>query len=231
MYDNAIRRERERQAAMQTAPKKPANPLGDPETIGGVERGEPMTREQANEQRANPNFAKGGGYTVNCQSCVVTYEARLRGYDVQTKPNTKSNDATQHLMYFTNHAWVDPATGGPPKMIRNDVKTVKTPQQTKQWIEDTVQPGERYTFRHGWAGRSRTGHIISADRDSDGSLRLYDPQNGKTYKGAGIDSYLSKTKSVSTSYGKKVSEAWLLRIDNMRINPQYADGIMEASGS
>ena len=226
MADMAVAREKQRNAAATLV--QPGNPHGDPATIGGAPRGNPMTQDEANQQRANPNFEKSNGYRINCASCVVTYEARLRGYDVQTQSNTKSNQSTQHLMYNTDHAWIDPKTGKPPVGIRNDVNAVKNAKQARQWMEDTIQPGERYTFRHGWKGRGRSGHIISADRDTDGSLRLYDPQNGKTYKGADVDKYLGKTKAVSTSYGTKYPDMWLTRVDNMRINPAYADGIMEA---
>lgn len=95
-------------------------------------------------------------------------------------------------------------------------------------MEDTIQTGERYTFRHGWKGRSRTGHIISADKDSSGALRLYDPQTGKTYTGSDVDGYLKNIKTTTTVYGTKLGRLGLTRVDNMRINPQYADGIMEA---
>lgn len=230
-HDNAIAREKERTSKLPEkpkAPKKPANPHGDPDTIGGAKRGEPMSREEANQNRANPNFSKDYGYRINCQSCVVAYEARLRGYDVQAKAN-KNNPAAAHLSRATYDAWIDPATGKPPTMQRNDPNSVHTTKQTKAWLEDTIKPGERYTFQHGWKGHGNSGHIISADRDTDGSLRLYDPQVGKTYKGADVDSYLSRIKTSTTIYGTKIGRLGLTRVDNMRINPDYSDGIMEAT--
>jgi len=33
-----------------------------------------------NGETPNPNYTKGSGYQTNCQSCVVAYELRLRGY-------------------------------------------------------------------------------------------------------------------------------------------------------
>lgn len=231
MADMAIAREKERAAGGAKPGEKPKaerpNPLNDPDTIGGAKRGEPMSREEANNSNANPNFMKAPGCTTNCQSCVVAYEARLRGYDVQAKGN-HNNPAAKHLSHYTHDAWIDPATGKPPDKLRNDPLTVHTVKQTKKWLEDTIQPGERYTFSHGWKGRSRTGHIISADKDTSGALRLYDPQVGKTYKGADIDGYLKRISTTSSVYGMKISRLALTRVDNMRINPQYADGIMEA---
>lgn len=234
MADMAIAREKERNGAPggTTTPKdkKPEkkpnnNPLGDPDSINGAERGEPMTREQANSNHVNPNYFKSYGYQVNCQSCVVAYEARLRGYDVQTLPNSK-NITAEMLSRDTRLAWIDPTTGKAPNYITNE--KVTTAKKCKAWMEETIQPGERYTFSHGWKGRSRTGHIISADKDESGNLRLYDPQNGKTMQGADIDSYLSRAKFMTTVYGTKIPRARLTRVDNMRIDLVVADGIMEA---
>ncbi|MGN0999684.1 MAG: toxin glutamine deamidase domain-containing protein [Faecousia sp.] len=207
---------------------KPDRKDSDKDTLAGVKRGEPMSREQANEGRVNPNYGQGPGYSVNCQSCVVAFEARLRGYDVQTKPNSK-NPTAASLSRDTRLAWKDPATGEKPDYITNE--KVTTAKRCKAWMEETIQPGERYTFQHGWKGRKYTGHIISADKDSSGNLRLYDPQNGKTMQGADIDSYLSRTKLSMTILGTKLPRAKLIRVDNLEIDPSVASGIMEATKS
>ncbi len=239
MADAAIAREKERDKQglvpggktpekKPKAPKKetkPSDPLNNPSSIAGVERGDPMTRSQANNNRVNPNYFKAPGYQTNCQSCVVAYEARLRGYDVQTKANTRGSKLDV-LSRDTRLAWIDPATGKKPDWITSE--KVTTAKRCKTWMEETIKPGERYTFQHGWKGRSRTGHIISADKDSDGNLRLYDPQNGKTMQGADIDAYLSRAKFTTTVYGTKIPRARLIRVDNMQFNPDMADGIMEA---
>lgn len=222
----AIARETERTKDWPDWKKKPANPLGDPKKIGGAERGEPMSREKADSGNVNPYFMKVKGSTINCQSCVVAYEARLRGYDVKAKPNF-NNPAAKHLSHKTYDAWIDPNTGKPPEMKRNP-ENVRTWKQTKSWLEQNVKEGERYTFQHGWKGSKSSGHIISVDRDSSGSLRLYDPQTGRTYKGDAADSYLKNTKANSTIMGMKIPRLGITRVDNMQINPKYADGIMEA---
>lgn len=228
MADAAIAREKERAGAATTKPDKPKGPQ-DPDTIGGVKAGDPMSREEADNSNANPNYTKSTGYQVNCQSCVVAYEARLRGYDVTAKANTRSNQSAQYLSHMTHHAWIDPATGKYPELTRNDPTQVKNAKQTRQWLEDTVQTGERYTFQHGWKGRGNTGHIVNLDRDSKGNLRITDAQCGKTYTGDSLDGYLSRTKSVTTIYGTKMGRLGLLRVDNLQINPEFSDGIMEAA--
>jgi len=228
MADAAMARERERASS---AASKPKNKLNDPETIGGVKAGAPMSRDEANQGNTNPKFYESNGYRVNCQSCVVAYEARLRGYDVQAKAKTPNNAAARTLSHTTNLAWIDPATGRPPDIMRNE--KANTPKRFKEWMDETIQPSERYTFEHGWKGRGNSGHIISVDKDSSGALRFYDPQSGKTMQGADIDNYLSRTKLVYSPriMGQKLTipVAGILRVDNMQINPQYADGIMEAA--
>lgn len=212
------------------APKKetkPGNPTGDPETIAGVKRGDPMTREEADKGKANPNYLQGGGYRTNCQSCVVAYEARRRGYDVTTKPNTRGS-ALDKLSRASHEAWIDPKTGKTPERPQPN-EFVKTPKQCRNMLENTIQPGERYTLGHSWKGRSRTGHIICADKDANGNLRLFDPQSGTTMMGKDIDNYLSRVKYTTSVYGYKINcSPRLLRVDNLSINPAYADDIMEA---
>lgn len=223
---------REREIARTSAPDfdDPTKTSNDPTTIAGVKRGKPMTREQADQGKANPNFTKGGGYRTNCQSCVVTYEARRRGYDVITKPNTRGS-ALEKLSHASHEAWIDPKTGKTPERPKSN-EFVTTPNKCRNMLENTIQPGERYTFAHSWKGRSRSGHIICADKDSSGNLRLFDPQTGNTMQGKDIDSYLSRIKYTTTVYGFKINcSPRLLRVDNLSINPAYANDIMEAKVS
>lgn len=227
MADMAIAREKERHRESES--KKPAaNPLKNPRAIAGVKRGEPMTWKKADGNNANPNYDKDPGYRTNCQSCVVTFEARMRGYDVQTKPNTNGSKLGE-LARDTRLAWLDPKTGEKPTWISNENAT--TVKRVKTWMEETIQPGERYTLQNRWKGRGRTGHIITADKDSDGSLRLYDPQNGKIMKGKDIDEYLGRSKLYTSVYGTKVIHTKLLRVDNKQFNPDYVNDIMEANAA
>lgn len=231
--DMAMAREKERTKDWPSDKKKPANPLGDPEVIGGSERGEPMDRAKANSGNVNPDFKKVPGSTINCQSCVVAFEARLRGYDVKAKPN-HHNSAAEHIAQKTNAAWIDPKTGKHPEILQNDDPSVKVWTQKKiyNWLESNVgKSGERYTFQHGWKTKQTSGHIISVDRDNSGSLRLYDPQTGRTYTGGAINDYLACVKatvSIPTWAGPiKMPRLGLTRVDNMQINSKYADKIMQ----
>lgn len=49
-------------------------------------KGKPMSFESADGKSPNPNFGKQGKtFTHNCQTCVVVYELRRRGFDVEAK--------------------------------------------------------------------------------------------------------------------------------------------------
>lgn len=206
-----------------------------PDNIAGVEKGKSMDFDEADEGRANPNFSSGGGYTINCQSCVVTNEARRRGYDVQTLANKKGSMA-EILSRDTDLAWIDPVTGEKAKGISIVAKTATSAyKQMNEIIED----GGRYTFSFGWK-RYKSGHIICADK-KDGNVRLFDPQSGRMYEDKDkIVSYLERI-SVNIKTKKKIAgivfeypeellyklRPKLLRVDNLMFNLEVVNQIMK----
>lgn len=197
-----------------------------PESVAGVKREKiAMTIDEANHGKPNPNFKKGGGYTINCQSCVVSYEARLRGYDVQTLPNTKGSKLAE-LSRKTNKAWIDLATGNHPEYIFD--KTATTPKKFYEFMEKVIEKDKRYTLEFGWKGRSRSGHIISLDRDDKGILRLYDPQIGKTYSDKEVNKYLTNLKYTTKIYGNTVpTPPKILRVDDKAFDLDMVNHILE----
>ena len=56
----------------------------------GIKQGKPMSFEEANQGRGNPKFFADDLYRINCQTCVVIHELRLRGFDLGAKPKTSS---------------------------------------------------------------------------------------------------------------------------------------------
>ena len=66
-----------------------------PERIAGVKRNEKGFMdflearggsELLGASASNPHFMEGDNFNNNCQTCVVAYEARRRGYNVEAKP-------------------------------------------------------------------------------------------------------------------------------------------------
>lgn len=206
--------------------KVTADPL-KPHEIAGAPRGEEMTRDEANHGRPNPNFSKGGGYHINCQTCVVAYEARLRGYNVQALANTKGSKLSE-LSRATNKAWIDPATGKHPNYIADE--NANTAKKLHAFLEDVIEAGKRYTLEFSWKGRRNSGHIISLDRDEAGALRLYDPQISRTYKPESVLGYLKQLKLTTTYHRHKFNlPAKVLRVDDKIFNADMVNHILEVS--
>ena len=150
------------------------------ETLAGVVRGEPMGFDRANGGRVNPNFSKGEGYWVNCQTCVVAFEARLRGYDVVAKAKLGEHSAAGKLAKNTNLAWIDPATGDHPTYYEDP--TARKADRFKVILESQIEQGGRYTMEFNWSkSKGGGGHIVSVDRTPEGVLRIYDPQSGEVF--------------------------------------------------
>jgi len=180
--------------------------------VASVQRGEPMTREKANEGKPNPDYEMDNGYRNNCMACVVAYEARLQGYDVEAASRT-GNDKMEILAQKAAYmAWLDPKTNVSPYPAYVKGETHK---ELIQRLEREVEHGRRYMIRFDWARDTRYGHVMSVDRNEEGLLRLYDPQNGITRIGGDMDRYLERAVDVG-----------VLRIDDKLFNLDIADHIL-----
>ena len=198
-----------------------------PDEIAGVKRGNEMTREEANGGKPNPNFKQGHGYQTNCQSCVVAYEARLRGYNVQALPYVKGS-AAEKILRQTNRAWIDPATGKHPEYMYDDTAT--TAKKFLSFLENNIKSKQRYTLEFTWKGRHSSGHIVSLDRDASGKLRIYDPQSGVTYTGGNVAKYLGQIKYTMTVHGHKMpARPKVLRVDDKLFNMDIVNEILEGA--
>lgn len=209
-------------------PEKPDDPMR-PKQLAGVEPGEPMDFDKADHGSTNPNYSKGGGYYVNCQTCVIANEARRRGYDVTARP--KDTTQANEIARDQRRAWIDPKTGKNPDYM-SGCRDVATPKQAKKYLEDNLKPGERYTLGHSWKGRGHSGHIITAFKDSDGNVTLYDPQSGKKMTGSEVNSYLNRIKYKTSVYGMKVNMGVrVLRVDDKQFNTEMVDKILVKGGA
>lgn len=208
----------------------------------GIERGDPMTFEHANEQRGNPHYKKGSGdgYTTNCQSCVVANELRRRGYDVEAWNNTKQKgNIPYELSHKTNWAWIDPETGQMPKKMRltgrqmlDEQKQLTTDARIakyqygnfstrilyEQLDTATKEPG-RYNVDWSWKS-SKSGHIITVERLHDGKLRFYDPQTGET------TTWKDYRDRISGRFG-----LYVLRVDNLLVNEKIIKEVVAKAGT
>ena len=185
--------------------------LREIEGITGYPYGEPMSFEEANELRGNPNYKKGVKYRVNCQSSVLANEMRRRGFDVEAYGNTKQDWFMPSVLAKKPEiAFMDAAGELPiPKGIAFNGDLLSS-------LNGEMKETGRYHLRFRFANDG--GHIITAERLPDGSLRIYDPQSGKIIKD--FSEYTSKVKPDSFEY---------YRVDNLQINPNVAKGAVKPS--
>lgn len=222
-HDMAIAREKERHE------KQLANPTNDPETIAGVKRGPAMTHEEADEGRANPKYLTDRNYQINCQTCVVAYEARRRGYDVEARARNRLSGTQAELAGKPEVAWIDPATGKTVTAMKNPTN-IRTSKQATQWLEQNMVEGGRYEFAHGWKGTDgRRGHILTATK-KNGAVSLFDPQSGKSYTGDSFTEYMGRVKSTYNNGWELKGRLSLIRVDNMQINADVANVVLKGAG-
>lgn len=179
-------------------------------------------------------------YRDNCQSCVVAYEARRRGYDVEATGRTKKNKIQEDLARDQSIAFIDPATGKAPKTIKND-PSVRTYKQATKWLDENTESGGRYQFSHGWKGTDgMCGHIVTVQKDISGAMSIFDPQNGKTYSGDGFYDYMKNVRPTASvkhySYTNRsgvqstaVGRLGLLRVDNLELNESVLNAVLKGA--
>ena len=217
----AKKRQKEKNIAIKTQLKmEEHNPDYNYETkegfIAGVKQGNPMTFEEANSRNCNPFFnvektamdTKLFGYQTNCQTCVVAYEARLRGYNVRALPKLR-NGYMRDLSYSTNLAYKT-EDGNPPKYIASQ----HYKGNAHKFMQINCKENERYTIEFAW-GNSQDGHIVSCEK-INGQIRVYDPQTGDIYQGGNIDKFFNRT-----------TRHKLLRVDNLQFNSEFVDHILK----
>lgn len=233
--DKSTQIEERKQLSLRTEKKD----KGSSDVIAGVKRGKQMSFSDANEGKGNVFYSHGGGYTVNCQTSVVAHEARLRGYDVTAKANTKGS-VSEILSRDTNKAWLGadglPLKGSTDVVLNGEGGSATfTAKSFRKYLDETIQTGERYTMGHEWKSKRTggSGHIVSAFKDEGGNLKIYDPQTGEKYfSDSEIDQYLKRIKYSSTTRLGRRSIKYnhnpnVLRVDNLEFNMEIAGKILQ----
>ena len=184
--------------------------------IAQTKQGKPMNFRQADGGSPNPNYKKGGGYAKNCQTCVVAYELRRRGFNVEALSNYKGS-MSEVLSYNTSLAWVDRNSGKPPAYIIPGKRTVK---QAFEYLKTDLEKEHRYTIEFSWKNKT-FGHIIHLWKNKDNILSLYDPQNGINTRGNDdVMRYLEKVRP---------STIKLLDVQNCDINMNVVNKILQGA--
>lgn len=192
------------------------NYIDMPDNLVGIKRDKPMSFDQANNGAANPHFdtvieAKAGRkvfnpYHVNCQTCVLTHEMRLRGYDVEAQPNYEDGaNGCLDLSYDCVGLWRNKTTGASPDVIS---------LPTFASLKDAVPLGARFAMNWGWKN-SPSGHIVTVGHDEKG-VYVYDPQTGYKYS---PDEYNNRN-------GHNVKNLCMWRIDDCDFDDKVANSVL-----
>lgn len=185
-------------------------------TIAETPQGKPMDFRQADGGAPNPNYKKGGGYARNCQTCVVAYELRRRGFNVEALSNYNGS-MSEVLSHDTRLAWVDRNTGKNPNYIIPAKHTVK---QTVSYLKNELEKEHRYTIEFVWKGKS-IGHTVHVWKNKENILSLYDPQTGINRRGDDtIFEYLKDTRP---------STVKLLDVQNCDVNMNVINKILQGA--
>lgn len=202
--------------------------------IAGATKGKPMTHKKADNWSVNPYYGIKPGHDTNCQAAVATYEARLRGYDVEVLPKTPGS-MLEKLSYQTNLVWVDRKTKTHPDYIEitrpdGNVKEVYIA------LKQQLKKGARYTIEYDYKD-GMGGHIQNLWLDEKtNELVIYDPQANLKFEGLKeiIKNILREIK-LKTYLDKQTKKRItptidILRIDNLDFNKEVADRIMKKKG-
>ena len=182
--------------------------------IANIPQSKPMNFKQADGGAPNPNYKKGGGYTTNCQTCVVAYEMRRRGYNVEAL-NNYAGSMSEVLSHHTNYAWVNRTTEKAPDYILANQRYRK---DLYNWLKsEALKTENRYTIEFQWKNKQH-GHIIHFWKNKVGEISFYDPQNGINTRGEKmILKYIEKIKPTTVK---------LLDVQNCDINMNVVNKIL-----
>lgn len=171
----------------------------------------PMSFEEANNGKTNPNFLKSKAAQTNCQKCVVSHELRMRGWDVEALEDLKDS-VTNILSLRPQDAWIDRATNAAPKVTGITAKTTK--ELINTFLDGAKTPG-RYHLAFNW--KVGDAHILTFERRPDGSGFFYDPQEPVAFGFGGAKTIEEFTNTV----GRMIKPSAYLRyyrVDNLNLN-------------
>lgn len=177
----------------------------------GITKGKAMTYDQANKGKENPEYSKGGGYRVNCQTCTVTHWLRRLGFDVQAKPNIKDSafnemksQGINWKQRFVNVDGSDVDYDFTYKWQQRKGYKAMTAKRLQEYFTEKFNADGVYEIYCGWKGGS--AHVFMAEV-SGGKVRYFDPQSGKD----NVKGYIASMRPGMVG---------TIRIDDKMINPK-----------
>ncbi len=184
----------------------------------GITKGKAMTYDQANKGKENPEFSKGGGYRVNCQTCTVTHWLRRLGFDIKAKPNIKGSAfdemKAQGITWkqrFVNLDGSDVDYDFTYQWQRRKGYKTMTAKRLQEYFAEKFNHDGVYEIYCGWKGGN--AHVFCASVEG-GKVRYFDPQSGKD----DVSSYISSMRPGMVG---------VIRSDDKKINPKLKNLFLE----
>ncbi len=183
--------------------------------IAGIKRGKPMSFKQANEGKVNPNYSKSLEYQNNCQTCILTFELRLRGFDIEAVPFDKNNP---DMVKLAKQPWLVYQN---TKVLQS---TAKNFRKCEEWLKNNIKQGERYGFGYR-PGMVTNKHVIIAQKTLLGKIEFYDPQNGNKLKVGDVlrDAYMYQRIGLNALHYQPI----LFKMDVKTLDKTIIDNIFK----
>ena len=212
----------------------------------GIQKGAPMTTEQADKQHANPfympkmirndegklvknpyyNEREHLQYAVNCATCATTYALRKQGFDLTAGGmNEEVSNANAWLAMHDNvfRVWNNAdGTLAKPTLVRDwmDEKGLNklSPGNLEKFFEESTQEEGVYVASVDWPGAAG-GHstILERYRDENGELKLKWIEP-QVYDGKVRHPVIDLCKRTTPWPNEKFG---VMRVDNKLFNPEY----------
>ncbi|MCD8285946.1 MAG: hypothetical protein LUD50_01810 [Clostridia bacterium] len=176
-----------------------------------IEKGAPMSFEEANRGHCNPRYLLGGGYNRNCQACVAACIARFRGFRVSALPYG-NNASIKRLSHNTSLAYYTPDGHHPKRM---PLKGRNYMRQMNKMMKDNDVYSMEFIFK----GKAY-GHICIAMKEA-GKVFLYDPQIGKVFR--------SKASIMVYMHDVDKRTIRVMNLTNVTIDTRFCSRIFEKS--
>ena len=184
--------------------------------IAGIQKGSPMSFDEADNGNVNPGYYFDSLRQGNCQSCVPAFIARLLGFNVQAKPYDKTNPIMVALKYKTNLAFIDKNTQTFPEML----KPKKSGAELTAWLLNHLEDSKYYSIGFDYKTNLFIpgGHVLVIQKNNT-SLTLYDPQDY---------SKITQIKEISNFFRQaSPNSVEVFNISDCNLNKNVLDFIVE----
>lgn len=194
-----------------------------PETITEAlgDRGAPKSVNDA-MTKANPFFSQAySEYSENCQRCVVAYELRRRGYDVEAQPTYQGDKWPQVITIngqrlgrwrgAFRHAMTDRVGASGNNLAAENKVLANLKSKMREYGN-----GARAVVNIQYRGHG-SGHVFSAE-NHNGQVSFVDAQTGQRYSTASMQNLLHIVETGTVG---------LTRTDNLRVSGRVTNFVWQ----